>query len=83
MKNNENSLVAGLDNLTIHHLKNLDPLGLQYLNHLYNFSINHCNIPAIWKHVINTPVLKPSKPADFSTSYRPIFSPTFALLLRS
>ena len=37
----------GNDDLTIHHLKNLGTLGLQYLTHPYNLSINHCNIPAI------------------------------------
>lgn len=49
-----------------HHLKNLGPLGLQYLANLFN----HCNISAIWKRAIITTVPKPYKPADFGTSYR-------------
>ena len=39
--NNGNYLAAGPDDLTIHHLKKLDPLGLQYLTHLFNLSVNH------------------------------------------
>ena len=38
---------------TIHHLKNLGTIGLQYLTHLFKLSINHCNIPAIWKRNYN------------------------------
>ena len=51
-----------LSDLTIHHLKNLGPLGLQYLTRLYNLSVNHCNIPAIRKLAIINPVPKPGKP---------------------
>ena len=48
------------------------PLRLQYLRHLFDLSINRCNVPAISKHVIITPVPRPNKPADLGTSYRPI-----------
>ena len=37
IKNTGNILAAGPDDLTIHHLKNRGPLGLDYLTHLYNF----------------------------------------------
>ena len=67
-----NSNSAGPDGLTIHHLKNLGPLGLRYLTQLYNLSLNSCNIPAIWKHAIVVPIPKPNKLLDQGTSYRPI-----------
>ena len=61
IKNSGNSNRAGQDGLTIHHLKNLGPLGLQYLTHLYNLPVNYCNIPAIRKHAVIIPVPKPGK----------------------
>ena len=68
-KNSSNSVTT---DLTMHHLQNLGPLGLHYLTYLYNLSVNHCNIPTIWKHAIIIPVPKPGKPADLGTSYHPI-----------
>ena len=38
IKNSDNSLAAGPDDLTIFHFKNLDPIELQYLTHLYSLS---------------------------------------------
>ena len=73
IKDSGKSLAAGPDDLTIHHLKNLGPLGLQYLTHLYSLSVSHCNITAIWKHAIIATVTKPNKPADLGTSYRLIY----------
>ena len=74
IKNSGNSNTAGPDGLAIfiHHLKNLGPVGLQYLTNLYNLSFNHCNILAIFKHAIIIPVPKPGKLPDLGTSYRPI-----------
>ena len=72
MKNSGNSLAAGPDGLTIHHLKTLGPLGHEYLTHVYDLSVNHCNIPAIWKRAIIIPVPKPGKLLDQDTSNRPI-----------
>ena len=70
MKNNGNSNTAGPDGL--HHLKNLGLLGLQYLTHIYNLSVNYFNIPAIWKHAIIVPVPKSGELPYLGTSYRPI-----------
>ena len=53
----------------MHHLKNLGPLGLQYLAQLYNLSLNHCYITAIWKYAIIIPILKP---ANSGTRHRSI-----------
>ena len=54
---------------------------LQYLTHLYSLSVNHCNIPEIWKHAIIIPVPKSGKLADLGSSYASF--PSFSLLLRS
>ena len=72
IRKTKNSKAEGPDGLTILHLKNLGPLALNYLTVLFNLSVKHSNIPAIWKSAIILPLLKPGKPADVSTSYRPI-----------
>ena len=84
IKNSGNSLAVGPDDLTIHHLKHLVHLELQYLTYLYKVAVNHCNIPAIWKRAIITPFLKPGKPADLGTIWDVVNipSPSSALLLR-
>ena len=48
------------------------PLGLQYLNRLYNISLNHCNIPAMLEHATIIPTLTPDNLADLGTGYRSI-----------
>ena len=48
----------------------LGPQGFQYLAHLYNLWVNHCNIFAIRKHAMIIPVPKPGKLLDQVTSYR-------------
>ena len=70
-----NSRATGPDGLTIHHIKHLGPLGIQYLTDLYNISYSHTDIPSIWKSAIIIPLLKPSKPVVLGTSYRPISMP--------
>ena len=68
----KNSTAPSADGLTIHQLKHLGPLGIEYLTTLFNLSYQHANLPAIWKHAIILPILKPGKPKDQGTSYRPI-----------
>ena len=68
----KNSTAPSADGLTIHQLKHLGPRGIQYLTALFNLSHQHANLPAIWKHAIILPILKPGKPKDQGTSYRPI-----------
>jgi hypothetical protein len=44
-----NSIAVGPDGLTSMYLKFLGPHGLAYLNKLFNLSVAHANIPAVWK----------------------------------
>ena len=60
------------DGLTVLQLKHLGPLGLRYLCRVFNLSYAHARIPDIWKHAIIMPLLKPDKPKEQGTSYRPI-----------
>jgi hypothetical protein len=45
---------------------------MNYLTALFNLSLAKANIPSIWKKALVIPVVKPGKPAEVSTSYRPI-----------
>ena len=84
IRDSGNSRAPGPDGLTIHHLKHLGPLGLQYLTDLYNLSIQHSDIPSIWKTSTIVPIPKPGKPLDLGPSYRPIslLSPAIKVLER-
>ena len=53
-------------------LKNLGPHGIKFLTNIYNKSINESIIPSIWKTAKIIPLLKPGKPSDKGTSYRPV-----------
>ena len=66
------STACGPNNISMVHLKHLGPLGIRYLTKLFNLSVNNAEIPAIWRSADVIPVLKPGKPADQGTSYRPI-----------
>ena len=79
-----NSTATGPDNLTSLHLKHLGPLGITFLTHTLNLSVQKVAIPAIWKDAIIIPLLKPGKSADNGKSYHPIslLSPTVKILER-
>ena len=47
-------------------------MGIRYLTHLCNLSVQGADIPAIWKSAHVIPILKPGKPANQAGSYRPI-----------
>jgi hypothetical protein len=51
---------------------------------LFNLSISSANQPAVWKAANIIPILKPGKPSNISTSYRPIslLSPVVKILER-
>ena len=66
------SKALGPDNISTLHLKHIGPGGLQYLTDLFNISSATCIIPDIWKMSTIIPLLKPKKPAEDSTSYRPV-----------
>ena len=72
INSSKNSTAPSADGLTIHELKHLGPLGIEYLTSLYNLSFQQATLPAIWKHAIILPLLKPGKPKDQGSSYRPI-----------
>ena len=66
------STALGPDGLTTVHLKNLGPRGVRFLTSLFNLSIAHADIPALWKTANIIPLPKPGKPPSNSLSYRPI-----------
>ena len=72
IKASKTSKAEGPDGLTILYLKHLGPHAIKYLTALYNLSVRNVEVPAVWKQAIIIPLVKPSKPADTSTSYRPI-----------
>ena len=72
INSSKNSTAPSADGLTIHELKHLGPLGIAYLTSLYNLSFQQATLPAIWKHAIILPLLKPGKLKDQGSSYRPI-----------
>jgi hypothetical protein len=51
---------------------------------LFNLSLSASNLFAIWKSANIIPILKPCKPPNLSTSYRPIFllSPVVKIMER-
>ena len=72
IKASKGSTAAGPNGLTMLHLKHLGPLGIRYLTRLCNLSVQAADIPSIWKTAHVIPILKPNKPADQGSSYRPI-----------
>ena len=66
------STAAGPDDVTMVHLKHIGRRAIKFLTHLFNLSVKHAEMPAIWKKAVIIPVPKPGKPAGVSTSYRPI-----------
>ena len=72
IKKSKASKAIGPDKICNLHLKHLGKEGISYLTKIFNLSIKHSQIPAIWKQSIIIPLLKPGKdPAD-SKSYRPV-----------
>ena len=66
------SKALGPDKISTLHLKHLGDSGITYLTTIFNLSLKHSALPAIWKTSVIIPLLKPKKPADESTSYRPV-----------
>ena len=66
------SKALGPDNLSPIMLKNIGPLGIQYLTNIINMCIKTSHIPAVWKKAKIIPLLKPGKPPDKGSSYRPV-----------
>jgi hypothetical protein len=68
----KSSSATGPDGLTSIHLKYLGPQGVKFLTDLFNLSVSKADLPAVWKAAMIVPVLKPGKPANAGSSYRPI-----------
>ena len=66
------SKALGPDGISTVHLKHIGPTGIQYLTDIFNISVKSGNIPSIWKTSVIIPLLKPNKPSDASTSFRPV-----------
>ena len=66
------SKALGPDKISNLHLKHLGPLALGYLTKIFNLSLATSQIPDIWKSSTIIPLLKPNKPAEESSSYRPV-----------
>jgi hypothetical protein len=80
----KSSVAVGPDGLTSIHFKHLGARCLAFLTKLFNLSTSLIEIPVVWKTAIIIPILKPGKPADQGTSYRPIslLSPAVKILER-
>ena len=72
IKSCRNSKAFGPDKLSIFHLKNLGPRAIEYITDHFNLSVTTCQIPAILKCSLITPIPKPGKETSVRPSYRPI-----------
>ena len=72
IKQAKSSSAAGPDDVTMLHLKHFGGKAIKFLTHIFNLSVQKAEMPAIWKQAVILPVPKPGKPAEISTSYRPI-----------
>ena len=72
IKKSKSSKALGPDGLSPIMLKHLGPNGIRYLTAIFNISVNKSKIPCAWKTGKIIPLLKPGKPADQGTSYRPV-----------
>ena len=72
IKQSKNSKALGPDNIAPIMLKHLGPAALSYLTNLFNNVVNQAIIPPPWKVGRVIPILKPNKPKDEGTSFRPI-----------
>jgi hypothetical protein len=82
IKKSKNSKAVGPDGLSPIMLKHLGPHGIRYLTSIYNKCVNKSIIPSLWKTGKIIPLLKPGKPAEEGTSFRPvtILSPPIKIL---
>ena len=72
IKKSKSSRALGHDELSPIMLKYLGPFGIKYLTNIYNKCMSSSIIPSIWKTGRIIPLLKPAKPADQGTSFRPV-----------
>ena len=72
IKKSKNSKALGPDEISPIMLKHLGPHGIKHLTNLFNNVVNTATIPYLWKIARIIPLLKPGKPADKGSSFRPI-----------
>ena len=72
IKKSKNSKALGPDGLSPLMLKNLGYNALKFLTNIYNRCLKTSTIPSVWKTGRIIPILKPGKPSDIGSSYRPI-----------
>ena len=72
IKSAKNSTALGPDGLAIIMLKHLGKRGVEYLSKIFNRCLNSLEIPDMWKLGKIIPLLKPGKPSNQGSSYRPI-----------
>ena len=72
IRQSKHSTATGHNGLAPWHLKHLGPLGVEFLTAVFNLSLATAKVPSIWKLALVIPILKPGKPANKGSSYRPI-----------
>jgi hypothetical protein len=68
----KNRKAAGFDGIYPEFIKHLGPIGLNWLRSFFNDILSTGKIPAEFKKAKVIAVLKPGKPANEASSYRPI-----------
>ena len=66
------STSLGPDRITYPHLTHLPQSALHFLLYIFNLSWSTYTFPSTWKQSTIIPILKPGKPSDSPSSYRPI-----------
>ena len=66
------STSSGPDQITYPLLTHLPQSALHFLLHIFNLSWSTHTFPSSWKQSTIIPILKPGKPSDSPSSYRPI-----------
>ena len=66
------STSSGLDQITYPLLSHLSQSTLNFLLYIFNLSWSTHTFPSAWKQSTIIPILKPRKPSDSPSSYRPI-----------
>ena len=72
IKRAKNSKAIGPDGLSPIMLKNLGPHGIKFLTKIFNLVLSTGHTPGKWKTAKIIALLKPGKPANKGSSYRPV-----------
>ena len=63
---------AGIDGIYPDMIKKLGPKAMQWLSIIFSEAVEYSKIPRIWKEAKILAILKPGKPPNIPSSYRPI-----------